>query len=230
MISVVIPTLNEANNLPKCIEAIWDTRENCEVVVVDAGSADGTREIALGLGAEVIAGAVRQRAAQLNLGAGRTHGAVLLFLHADTVIPAQAFQQIAAALMDAGVGGGAFARKFDSNSIFLGLTCAMAEVRNRAIGWHLGDQAMFVRRSVFEKVGGFRLMDRFEDLDFSRRLGAEARVVTLRPPVITSARRFAKEGPLKRTAKDLFLTMAYLRGVFARSFRGTALGVANPAE
>ena len=81
------------------------------------------------------------------------------------------------------------------------------------IGWHLGDQAMFVKRSCFETLGGFRLLDRFEDLDFSRRLGKLTRIVTLRPPVISSARRFEKEGPAKRTVKDFLLTIAYLRGV-----------------
>jgi rSAM/selenodomain-associated transferase 2 len=235
MISVVIPTVNEAENLPKCLDAIRRNGGHCEVLVVDAGSEDRTWEVASRLGAKVINAPVRQRAAQLNLGASLARGGILLFLHADTLVPENAFERIEAILEKEDVGGGAFARRFDSNSLFLKFTCGLAELRNRAIGWHLGDQAMFVRRPIFEKLGGFRPMNRFEDLDFSRRLRRLARIVTLRPPVISSARRFAKEGPVKRTAKDFFLTMAYLRGAPEAATTlpgasGTRLEIAHPAE
>ena len=114
-----------------------------------------------------------------------------------------------AALENPRVAGGAFARRFASRSLFLKLTCLAAEARNRAVGWHLGDQAIFARRSVFDVLGGFKLMPRFEDLDFSRRLARKGKLVTLRPPVITSARRFEKEGAFVRTWRDLRLTIDY---------------------
>ena len=211
MISVIVPTLNEAENLPKCLAAVRKNEGPCELLVVDGGSTDETREIAARCDAQVIRAPVRQRAAQLNLGAMRAAGSILLFLHADTLLPPSALQRIRASLTVDGVGGGAFARRFDLDSIFLRFTCGMAEVRNRVIGWHLGDQAIFAKRTCFEQLGGYRLLDQFEDLDFSRRLAASTRIVTLRPPVISSARRFAKEGPVNRTVRDLFLTVAYLR-------------------
>lgn len=212
MVSVVIPTLNEAPNLAHCIAAVHASSAAFELVIVDANSADETRALALRLGAKVIISPVRQRACQLNIGARNCRGDALLFLHADTLLPPNSLQKIEWALSNFQVGGGAFARRFDSDSSFLRFSCALASLRNSLIGWHLGDQAMFVRRQLFEKLGGFKEIDRFEDLDFSRRLGAETRLVTLRPPVISSARRFEKDGAIKRTIKDFWLTLSYLTG------------------
>ena len=212
MISVVIPTLNEQGTLAATISALGRNDGAYELLVVDADSKDGTRNLAESLGAKVIVTPIRQRAAQLNLGAKQARGDILLFLHADTVVPSGALARIQAALRDVRVGGGAFARRFNSESIFLKTTCALAELRNHAIGWHLGDQGIFVRGSCFQHLSGFREMDRFEDLDFSRRLRGVSRVVTLRPPVVSSARRFAADGPVRRTLKDFLLTLDYLRG------------------
>ena len=217
MISVIIPTFNEEENLPASIGSVLKNGRDCEVLVVDGGSADGTQTMARDLGAEVIVAAVRQRAAQLNVGARHARGDVFLFLHADTIVHKTGLERIATALRDAKVGGGAFARRFDSASTFLRVTCWLAELRNRVVGWHLGDQGIFVRRNCFQQLEGFAAVDLFEDLDFSRRLGRLKKVVTLRPPVISSARRFASDGPLKRTIKDFCLTVAYLRGDPKRS-------------
>ena len=107
--------------------------------------------------------------------------------------------------------GGGFARRFDSPSPFLKCTCLLAGLRNRSIGWFLGDQAIFVRRSVFNALRGFLPVDRFEDLDFSRRAGRLGRLATLSPPVLTSARPFERVGPFRRTVRDFFLTIRYLQ-------------------
>ena len=210
MISIIIPTLNEADQLPRTLAAIT-LNDASEVLVVDGGSNDRTVDVAKEINVRVISSPVRQRAAQLNLGAFHAQGHTLLFLHADTILPSKGLDKIASAINDPKIGGGAFARRFDSPSVLLRITCLAAEIRNRAIGWHLGDQAIFVRKTVFEELGGFAAIDRFEDLDFSRRLGRSCRIVTLRPPVISSARRFVKDGPFRRTWKDLCLTLSYLR-------------------
>jgi rSAM/selenodomain-associated transferase 2 len=210
-ISVIVPTWNEAEQLPRTLEAV---RANCgryEVIVVDADSTDGTPRIAEQFGSRVLISPVAQRACQLNQGASRANGDIFLFLHADTLLPGNAFKKVLGALHNPAILGGAFVRKFDSRSVFLRLTCLAAEIRNRLIGWHLGDQAIFCRRSAFESSGGFKEIGRFEDLDFSRRLGRMGKIATLRPPVITSARRFKKDGPLLRTWRDFLLTIDYLR-------------------
>ncbi len=213
-VSVIIPALDEADSLGEIIAAVRAGDVPCEILVVDAGSSDATAKIATAAGARVIHSIRRQRAFQLNLGAQQARAGVLLFLHADTILPPRALQFIISALEDRSVVGGAFARRYASRSLLLRATCLLAQCRNQAIGWHLGDQAMFVRRSGFFQLGGFREVDQFEDLDLSRRLRKFGRTVTLRACVTSSSRRFDRHGALSTTLHDFFLTMKYLlRGV-----------------
>lgn len=216
VISVIIPTCNEEGTLPATVASVRANSRPHEIIVVDAGSNDKTVAIARELGVMVEISAARQRAAQMNHGARRARGEILLFLHADTRLPKIAFERIEQCLALERIGGGAFARRFDSPSLLLKMTCLLAEMRNRAIGWHLGDQAIFVRRNLFEKLNGFAPWNRFEDLDFSRRLARIALVATLRPPVVSSARRFEKEGAARRTWRDFLLTMQYLQSAEAK--------------
>jgi cellulose synthase/poly-beta-1,6-N-acetylglucosamine synthase-like glycosyltransferase len=148
----------------------------------------------------------------MNYGAAAARGRVLLFLHADTLLPPGALVRLLAATDRSGVVGGAFSRRYCSFSVVLAVTTRLASLRNRLLGWHLGDQALFVRREVFEKLGGYRDLAVFEDLDFSRRLRRFGKTVTLTPPVYSSARRFAQLGPLRTTWHDLKLTFRYLSG------------------
>jgi rSAM/selenodomain-associated transferase 2 len=201
-ISVIIPALNEARELP---ETIRRAAGAFEIIIADGGSDDGTADFK---DATVIR-APRGRALQMNAGAAAATADVFLFLHADTWLQPGAFHSMESALSDTRVVGGAFERRFRTSSLFLRATCALAKFRNHALGWHLGDQAIFCRAEAFRELGGFANMRAFEDVDFSRRLARKGRLVTLRPPVLTSARRFA-EGPVKRTSKDLILTMRYL--------------------
>ena len=210
MISIVIPAFNEAGQLPATFASLRAQAEPHEVIVSDAQSTDGTGEVARECGARVIVSPRRQRAAQMNAGARAARGACLLFLHADTRLPPAALAKIAGALRDSATLGGGFARRYDVPSRLLRLTCALAEVRTRCLGWFLGDQAMFVRRAAFEALGGFRECDIFEDLDFSRRLARAGRVVTLRPPVISAGRRFNTRGALRTTWSDLCLTARHV--------------------
>ncbi|MFN2475490.1 MAG: TIGR04283 family arsenosugar biosynthesis glycosyltransferase [Chthoniobacterales bacterium] len=209
-ISVVIPAVDESATLARVIAAVQSAAVSYELIVVDGGSADDTAKIAAGAGAKVIRSLRRQRAFQLNLGAQHARAAVLLFLHADTLLPPHAFEGIALALRDPSVVGGAFVRRYASPSLLLRFTCFLAHWRNRMIGWHLGDQAMFVRRATFFQLGGFREVDQFEDLDFSRRLRRFGRTATLRRRVTSSARRFDRSGPAGTTLRDLMLTVHYL--------------------
>ena len=199
-ISVIIPALNEARELPETLARLSGAEE---IIIADGGSVDGTESIA---GAKVVH-SPRGRALQMNAGAAQAAGDIFLFLHADTWLQPGCLDALRAEIV--GAVGGAFERRFRINSQFLRFTCAVAAMRNRAIGWHLGDQAIFCRATTFRELGGFANMRAFEDVDFSRRLARKGRLVTLRPPVLTSARRF-EEGPLKRTAKDLVLTLRYL--------------------
>ncbi|MBI4326917.1 MAG: TIGR04283 family arsenosugar biosynthesis glycosyltransferase [Chloroflexi bacterium] len=212
MISVIIPTCNEAALLPETLDHLKANPTPHEILVVDAHSTDTTAQRAQAAGARVVLSATRQRAAQMNLGAAQAVGDVLLFVHADTWMPAGALQAMEQALRDPQVAGGAFARRFQSPSLFLQLSCRLAEGRGRLLGWHFGDQALFARQSVFHQLGGYRPWPLFEDLDFSRRLASAGQVVTLRPAVWTSARRFTARGPILTTLADAWLTCRYLLG------------------
>ena len=209
-VSVIIPAWNEAAGIEATIQSVHCLFIAHEIIVVDAGSTDATVRIAENAGALVIRSALRQRAAQMNLGAASAHGDVFLFLHADTHLNPGALLAIRDALRDPRVVGGAFARRYDSSSRVLAATCWLAGLRNRFFGWHLGDQAIFARCHIFQRCGPFPAVDRFEDLEFSRMIARCGKVVTLQPPVFSAARRFAKDGPLLRTAKDFLLTCRYL--------------------
>lgn len=212
MVSVVIPAFNEANYLSPALDSVAHNEAQKEVIVVDAGSVDGTLEIAAQKASRLLISSRKQRAHQMNLGAGHARGSILLFLHADTVLPTEALDHIESSLSKERVIGGGFARRYDSCSWFLRTTCLLASLRIRWAGWFLGDQAIFVRRRIFEELGGFRDLDLFEDLDFSRRMTKAGQVVTLLPPVITSARRFHARGEMLTTLSDVWLTFRYLTG------------------
>jgi rSAM/selenodomain-associated transferase 2 len=201
-ISVIIPALNEARELPEIMARLIGADE---IIIADGGSDDGTADFK---GARIIQ-APRGRASQMNAGAAIATGAIFLFLHADTWLQPGALDSLRAAMQNPRVVGGAFERRFRGNSGFLKFTCALAAIRNRLIGWHLGDQGIFCRAEVFRELAGFANYRAFEDVDFSRRLAGKGRLVTLRPPVLSSARRF-ESGVVRRTVKDLALTLRYL--------------------
>lgn len=212
MISVIIPTLNEESELPRTLAALHDSYTSREIVVVDAGSTDRTLSVARAAGCRVIAAPAPHRARQLNLGAQSSQANILLFLHADTRLNSDSLQQIERALRSSKTVGGAFARRFENPSITLRTSARLADFRSRWLGWYFGDQAIFARRCVFEELGGFAELRLFEDLDFSRRLAQRGQVVTLQPPIISSGRRFSRQGPLPTTVADFWLTCRYLLG------------------
>jgi rSAM/selenodomain-associated transferase 2 len=212
MISVVVPTYNEASYLSATLDSLTDSKAQKEVIVVDAGSVDGTRELAGQKASRLLLSSRRQRAHQMNFGVQHAHGCILLFLHADTVLPASALDHIESSLSKDQIIGGGFARRYDSSSWFLRITCLLAGLRTQWAGWFLGDQAIFIRREAFERLGGFQDLDLFEDLDLSRRMARAGHVVTLFPPVISSSRRFKPRGEVLTTVLDVWLTFRYLMG------------------
>lgn len=208
-ISVIVPVLNEAETLRATIVAIRSETFPFEIIVVDSGSSDDSAGVAKEAGARIVHSHIRQRAHQLNLGAQHARAEMFIFLHADTILPPTAIDRLVNVLRGPTIAGGAFRRRYASPSKLLRITCLLAFCRNLLIGWHLGDQAMFVRRSVFFQLGGFREVDQFEDLDFSRRLKRLGQIVTLTPCVTSSARRF-DGGAARTTLRDLGLTIRYL--------------------
>ncbi len=212
MISVIIPTLNEAETLPETLAHLRRNDTAHETLVADARSTDRTIEAAEAAHCQIITADQPHRAKQMNLGATRARGEILFFLHADTLIDSTALQQIDMVLADPQVVGGGFTRRYRGAPAFLRFTCAMADVRCRWLGWFLGDQGIFVRRPAFEQLGGFQEMPLFEDLDLCRRLKRNGKLVCLGPPVMSSARRFARRGAVFTSLFDAWLTLRYLAG------------------
>lgn len=202
-ISVIIPTWNEAENLPATVESLR-TGGIEDIVVVDGASSDGTADVADRLECRVFVESEADRAMQMNLGATVAAGKTLLFLHADTVVPKESICALRETMgvLPEYVGGG-FARRFDSPSPILRKTCEWSEWRCRKYGIFLGDQGIFVLPEIFDRLGGFD--ENFgpgEDIDFTMRMRRVGRTILLGPPVVSSARRFYKRGAIGQTVVD----------------------------
>jgi rSAM/selenodomain-associated transferase 2 len=210
-ISIVMPVLNEATNIAATVGALPRSQPH-ELVIVDGGSSDRTVEICKQLGATVLV-ASRGRARQMNLGARRAAGDVLLFLHADTRLPDSAFQDIHRALSDPQCVGGRFDVQLDGAHWMLGVIGAMISLRSRLSRVATGDQAIFVRREIFAEIGGYPDIPLMEDVAFSQALKRKGRVACLRSRVITSARRWEQDGLWRTIFKMWALKSLYLAGI-----------------
>jgi rSAM/selenodomain-associated transferase 2 len=195
-LSIVVPTLDEAAGVEAHLAALQPLRAaGCEVVVVDGGSRDGTRELARPL-ADVVLEAPRGRGPQLNAGARAARGDVLLFLHADTRLPAGAVDAIRAALA-AGSDWGRFDLEIAGRHPLLPLVARLVSARSRLTGIATGDQAIFVRRARFVAAGGFPAIPLLEDVALTTALRRAARPACLRERVVTSGRRWESRGVLR---------------------------------
>lgn len=187
-ISVIIPAWNEAPLIEDAVD--WARRIGDEVIVSDGNSPDGTGEIAAKAGAKALVG-TKSRGIQLDCGAQAAKGDILLFLHADTRLPARARGDILDALADPAVVGGNFLPRFLPKSWFTRLLCPANDLRRLLIRRYFGDSGIFVRRGIYHALGGFRPYPLMDDFDFSARLERAGRTVYLRrPPIYASARRF----------------------------------------
>lgn len=208
-VSIVIPALDEARAIGAALASALPQAD--EVVVSDGGSQDSTVAIALQAGARVVSGP-RGRGLQLNRGAAAATGDILLFLHADTALPAGGVELVRQAIA-AGAVGGAFEIRFDGRGWVYRLGERIASLRSRWSRLALGDQAQFVRRESFAQLDGFRDWPLLEDLDFLLRLRASGSIAILRPPVVTSARRFAARGPLRTVLGNWWIWTRFVHGV-----------------
>jgi rSAM/selenodomain-associated transferase 2 len=181
------------------------------VVVVDGGSRDASVQVVERAGVRCLAGAPG-RARQMNAGARATRGDLLLFLHADTRLPPGALEAVEAALADPRVVGGRFDVTFDSARPIMRLTAGLMNLRSRLSGIATGDQTLFVRRAVFEDVGGFPEIPLMEDVEFSRRLKRRGPRACLRLRVTTSARKWEREGPVRTVLLMWTLRLLYFLG------------------
>jgi rSAM/selenodomain-associated transferase 2 len=215
-ISVIIPTLNENTTLAQTL-AHTSSLQLGEIIIVDGGSTDGTLRLAetvcAGQANARVITAPRGRARQMNEGAKASRGEIFLFLHADTLLPAEAERIIGSALADPTVAGGRFDVRFDNPSSWSRIISSLMNLRSRLTGISTGDQAMFVRRHVFEQLGGFSEIPLMEDIEFSRRLKQAGRIAALQETVTTSFRRWESQGPMRTILLMWTLRLLYWLGV-----------------
>jgi rSAM/selenodomain-associated transferase 2 len=225
-LAIVIPVLNEAATIEASLARLAPLRNRgAKLVVVDGGSSDGTAARAAALADRVLV-SPRGRALQMNAGAGADDAAaadVLLFLHADTQLPDNADRIVLGALSESGRLWGRFDVGLDAAGWSLWLVEKLMNWRSRATGIATGDQAIFVTRSAFDRLGGFAPLPLMEDIDFSRRAKRLSRPAALRDRVLTSARRWQRHGVWRTVALMWWLRLAYFfgadPGVLARRYR-----------
>jgi rSAM/selenodomain-associated transferase 2 len=210
-LSIIVPVLNEAEGIAATLDTLAPLRSaGHELIVVDGGSHDHTVLLSRERADQVLDGP-RGRARQMNAGAAVAQGRALVFLHADTRLPPGADAHIAAALAHGAVWG-RFDVRIEGRSRWLPLVATLMNLRSRLSGIATGDQAMFVRRDVFQQVGGFADQPLMEDIELSRRLRGIKRPACLRSRVETSGRRWDSRGAWPTIVLMWRLRWRYWRG------------------
>lgn len=193
-VSIIIPILNEVQNISSAIAMLRNIDKIHEVIFIDGGSTDGTLDL---IPSEFkLVHSPRGRGMQLNKGAEASSGDVLLFLHCDSILVNNAVSCIGETLSK-GYAGGCFCMEFDKESLLLKLIAYLSNLRVRLFRLMFGDQGIFIKRDIFEQVGGFSVIPIMEDLEFSIRLKKFVKIKQVRARIITSARRFEKNGVLR---------------------------------
>ncbi|MFB2838769.1 TIGR04283 family arsenosugar biosynthesis glycosyltransferase [Floridanema evergladense] len=210
-ISIIIPVLNEGRNISKTVLAAQNAVD-VEVILVDGGSKDETVEIAKSLGVKVLI-SPRGRAIQMNAGAAIATGNILLFLHGDTILPANFELMIWEAIQKPEIVGGAFELAIDAKVKGIRLVEMMVNLRSHFLSLPYGDQAIFVKAEIFNKNGGFPILPIMEDFVFIQQLRNTRKLAIINTPVITSGRRWQQLGIVKTTLINQLVILGYYLGV-----------------
>jgi len=213
-VSVILPVLNECESLPRTIAILRMQPWIGQIIVVDGGSADGTREWLREQTRLVVVDAPNGKGVQINAGAKMATGSVLLILHADSLLPPNAGEKIQRTLADNRTVGGCFSVHFDEpRPHSLRIVSAGINFRSRLARTATGDQAIFVRKQVFEEAGGCPDWPLFEDVELVRRIKKRGKFVLVDSPVTISARRYLRYGIVKTTCLIYVLRIAFWAGV-----------------
>jgi len=210
-ISVIIPALNEENYIAQTLSQLQSLPGNFEVIVVDGGSADLTLAIVAGFKDIQLISSPKGRAVQMNKGAALAKGDILLFLHADTILPQNAYAAVAKHMEKSDNIGGSFYLKMDKEHPLLRFLTWCSKLSYEFLTY--GDQGIFMRKTVFHAIGGYKPLPFLEDVEIQKRLRRAGRFKKLDAAVTTSARRFEKTGTLKQLFLDVLLVAAYKVGV-----------------
>lgn len=210
MVSIIIPVVNEEKNIEKTLTQFNGLKGDKEIIVVDGGSSDNTKEIAERF-AKVVC-SEKGRANQMNKGAEKANGDILWFVHSDSVIKENSIEEIQLAIYEGSVGGGFSLEFYDYNTLFMKYISVTSNLRGKYLGLYFGDQGIFVKRDVFERLGGYPRQDIMEDWEFSLAMKKAGKLKLISTPIGTSARRFKKGGQLRTHLLMHKIKLLYLLG------------------
>ena len=213
MISVIIPTYNEEKALPTTLARLSSQAGHYELIIVDGGSNDRTCEIARAQPQARLLTARKGRASQMNAGAVGARGEWLLFLHADTLLPEGALQRLNALENDQGIQAGGFRHRFSCADWRLRLISSIDNLRTRFTRIIYGDQAMFVRRALFERLGGFPEQPYLEDIVFCQKLKQVSKPILFQQHVVTDSRKFVEMGVWRSLTRCLAILLCHSLGL-----------------
>lgn len=208
--SIIIPSLNEEKFLPKILKHLQKFTEDFEIILSDGGSTDNTVNIAKSFGVKICLGE-NGKGGQLNRAAKISSGKVLIFLHADTYLPADAFYLIDKFFFNDNINIATFKMKFDSENLIMRMYSWFTKFDS--IFTTFGDQAIVMKRSFFSEIGGFPNFPMFEDVEFFRRARKIKKIYKLPSFVTTSARRYERKGVVKTQLLNGFYILGYLIGI-----------------
>ncbi len=219
ILSIIIPVLNEATIIQPILGRLLYNDAGVEIIVVDGGSQDNTFELAIATGAKVIVSPQRGRANQMNAGAAIATGDILLFLHADTQLPIGYLTMVKDTLAQPKTIAGAFELAIDGQKPSLRLVETMVKLRSRWFSLPYGDQALFLKKSVFEEIGGFADLPIMEDFELVQRLKQKGKIAIAPAAVLTSSRRWEQLGVFKTTIINQIIILGYYLAVSPQKLR-----------
>lgn len=211
IISIIIPVFNEATTIVQTLGRLKDN--GVELIVVDGGSQDNTVELVQQMEVKIISSSVPGRAQQMNIGAASARGDILLFLHADTQLPQNYQKIVQVTLAKEKVVAGAFELTIDGQQWSLRLVEKMVKMRSHFCSLPYGDQAIFVKKRVFQDLGGFANLPIMEDFEFVQRLKCRGKIAIAPVAVLTSGRRWQKLGVFKTTLINQLIIVGYYLGI-----------------
>ncbi len=214
-ISIIIPVLNEEKKIKNTLTAILNNsnKDQIEIIIIDGGSTDETVKIVQSMGITIYISPQKGRANQMNFGASKATGNIFLFFHGDTIIPPNFPNIIREILGKSTIVAGAFLLKINSKNKALKFIEIMANWRSYLFSLPYGDQGIFLKRSIFEQIGGFQNLEIMEDFDLIQRLKKLGKIRIAEASVITCDRRWQKLGILKTTLINQLVIMGYYSGI-----------------
>jgi rSAM/selenodomain-associated transferase 2 len=208
-LSIIIPVLNEEVFLQQNISFFMSLESNHEILFVDGGSSDKTRQILENHGLKVILSPITRRSYQMNLAAKYATGNILLFLHGDTLLPPNYYQEIEIILSQSGVVAGAFNLAIEGDSFLFKVICGTVKLRSHLFSLPYGDQGIFLKKETFENMGGFPEIPIMEDFALIKKLQKLGKIKIANSAVTTSARRWQKLGIFRTTIINQIMIMGY---------------------